>query len=117
MIIENTNRYAQQKNEDFHIDAIHLKRYLGVLILSGYHVLPTIRDYWSNHPTLGIPVVKQCMSRNKFLKIQKYLHFCDNYNLDKNDKMAKVLYSSSIFSDVPILNILLSLYRYALYMK
>lgn len=91
MIIEETSRYAQQKNEHFRIDQVALKRFLGILILSGYHTLPTTRDYWSTNPTLGVPIVKVCMSRNRFQDIKRFIHFGNNYNLDSTDKMAKVL--------------------------
>ncbi|XP_036341688.1 piggyBac transposable element-derived protein 3-like [Rhagoletis pomonella] len=90
MIIEETSRYAQQKNEHFRIDQVALKRFLGILILSGYHTLPTTRDYWSTNPTLGVPIVKVCMSRNRFQDIKRFIHFGNNYNLDSTDKMAKV---------------------------
>lgn len=91
MIIRETNRYAQQKNSDFSIEHVILKRFIGILILSGYHTLPTIRDYWSNNPTLGVPIVKLCMPRNRFFEIKKFIHFCNNCNLDTKDKMAKVI--------------------------
>ncbi|KAI8121783.1 PiggyBac transposable element-derived protein 2 [Lucilia cuprina] len=90
MIIEETNRYAQQKNSNFVLDNIMLHRFLGILVLSGYHTVPAARDYWSNHPTLGVPAVKLCMPRNKFLDIKKFIHFSNNFNLDKNDKKAKI---------------------------
>lgn len=94
MIIEETNRYAQQKNSNFVLDNIMLQRFLGILVLSGYHTVPAARDYWSNHPTLGVPAVKLCMPRNKFLDIKKFIHFSNNFNLDKNDKIAYVLFNS-----------------------
>lgn len=92
MIIDETNRYAQQKNSNFLLHERDLKRFLGILVLSGYHTVPSVRDYWSNNPTLGVDIVKQCMSRNRFLDIKRYIHFSNNFNLDKDDKMAKVYF-------------------------
>lgn len=90
LIISESNKYAKQKNSDFCLDDIYLRRFIGILILSGYHTLPSIDDYWSTEPSLGIEIVKQSMSRTKFKTIKTFLHFCDNNELDKNDKLAKV---------------------------
>lgn len=91
LIIEQTLTYAAQKNNTkFVLDTVSLKRFLGILILSGYHTLPSIGDYWSEEPTLGLPIVKQAMSRNRFRDIKTFLHICDNNNLDPADKLTKV---------------------------
>lgn len=90
-IVEQTCLYASQKNEtSFVFNKTYLKRYLGILLISGYHTLPQIPDYWSTNPTLGIPIVKQALSRNKFREIKRSIHFSDNNNLDRNDKKAKI---------------------------
>ena len=46
--------------------------------------------YKSTNPTLGTEIVKQTMARNFVTKIKQYLHFQDNYNLDRNDKYTKI---------------------------
>lgn len=90
MIVDETNLYAQQQNSEFRLHHTALKQFLGILVLSGYHRLPSVRDYWSKHPSLGVDIVKQCMTRNRFCDIKRYIHFSNNLNLDKKDKMAKV---------------------------
>lgn len=90
-IADETNRYAQQKNESFHLSLVELRRFIGTLILSGYHTLPSIRDYWSSQPSLGAAIVKQALPRNKFQDIKRFLHFCNNNRLDKKDKLTKVI--------------------------
>lgn len=67
-----------------------LKRFLGILLMCGYSTVPAINDYWSSNPTLGRPIVKQALSRNKFKLIKKYLHLNDNNALDKDDKFSKL---------------------------
>ena len=89
-IITETNKYAAQLNSKYRLDDVRLKRFLGILSLSGYHTLPSIPDYWSSKQSLGVPIVKQAMTRYEFLQTKKFIHFADNDNLDKNDKMAKV---------------------------
>lgn len=90
-IVDQTLKYAQQQN-NFHFvfDEVLLRRFLGVLLISGYHTLPHISDYWSQNPTLGIAIVKQAMSRTRFIEIKRYLHFCDNNRLNPANRMAKV---------------------------
>lgn len=90
-IVDQTLLYAAQHNvQSFEFDTILLKRFVGILILSGYHTLPAVSDYWSTNPTLGVPIVKQCMARNKFKEIKKYIHLCNNDYVDTSDKMAKI---------------------------
>ena len=64
--------------------------FLGILYLTGYNTLPTIRSYWSNQATLGVEFVKEAMSRDRFERIKQNFHVCDNKNINKNDKFAKV---------------------------
>lgn len=89
-IINHTNKYAQQKNSTFSISKPLLKRFLGILVFSGFHPLPAVHHYWSTSPVCGIPIVKQAMPRNTFNEIKSFLHFNDNDNIDKTDKLAKV---------------------------
>lgn len=90
-IITETNRFAAQNNAGFHLDVVILKRFLGILLISGYHTLPSIEDYWSSQLSMGIAIVKQAMSRATFMHVKRYIHFANNDELDGNDKMAKVL--------------------------
>lgn len=93
LIVTETKRYAMQKNDEqfaLTFNVVLLKRFIGILILSGYNKLPQIECYWSTNPTLGSRIVQQTMSRSTFRKIKKYLHFQDNNNLDKTDKYTKV---------------------------
>ncbi|KAG8234996.1 hypothetical protein J437_LFUL013876 [Ladona fulva] len=46
------------------------KIFLGILIFSGYHTLPSERDYWSDQEDLGVPLVRDAMSRNTYLEIK-----------------------------------------------
>lgn len=92
MIVENSNIYAGQNNRhNFHMDDLDLKKFLGILILTGYYELPSERSYWSLDEDLGIPLVANCMSRNRFLEIKRNLHFVDNSATgSSNDRMFKV---------------------------
>lgn len=92
MIILNTKLYASQHNyHDFQITVGELKIFLGVLLLSGYHSLPRERLYWSLDEDCHVSITSKAMSRNRFMEIKKFLHFCDNEaTTNSTDKMFKL---------------------------
>lgn len=91
LITNFSTKYAQDNNcHDFVLTNTSLKRFLGILILTGYHTLPQIDMYWSKDEDKEVTFVRQCMSRNKFRLIKKYIHVSDNALLDKTDKFAKL---------------------------
>ena len=51
MIVEKTNRYAEQclqeTNKQWSTNAEEIRAFLGFMILMGINRLPEIRDYWS----------------------------------------------------------------------
>lgn len=93
-IVKETVRYASAVKNDtsFIFSSEELKAFMGILIFSGYHKLPSERNYWSEEEDLGICIVKKCMSRNKFQKIKRMIHFNDNDEAtnNKNDRGFKV---------------------------
>ena len=56
MIVEETNRYAEQclqeTNKQWSTNAEEIRAYLGFMILMGINRLPEIRDYWSTDENL-----------------------------------------------------------------
>lgn len=90
-IVNFSNKYANDHNRhSFCLNIASLKRVIGILIFAGYHTLPATKMYWSKDEDKGIPLVRNCMSRNKFDSIKQNLHLSDNEQLDKFDKFAKV---------------------------
>ncbi len=48
LLVEQTNLYAQQKNRsDFRSSDAYIRRFIGILLLTGYHSLPQEEMYWS----------------------------------------------------------------------
>lgn len=92
MIVQYSKLYADQKNKhDFELTVEDLKTFLGILILSGYHTLPRERLYWSFDEDCHVNIVTEAMTRNRFLEIKRFLHFCDNAVAgETSDKMFKV---------------------------
>lgn len=90
-IINYSVQYSLQKNRHgFHLDVTDLEKFLGILILSGYHILPQQQMYWSADDDKGVPIVKEAMSRNRFLNIKQNLHLSDNNELNTADKFSKI---------------------------
>ena len=86
-----TNRYAtQQGNSSFSVSVAELRIVLGILIISGYHSLPSRNHYWSLQPDLMVDIVGRAMPRNRFDEILRYLHVANSLRLDKDDRMAKL---------------------------
>lgn len=54
---------------------------MGILLFSGYHNVPQTTLYWSLDPAFGIPMIRQTMSRNLFMKLKASFHIANNDNL------------------------------------
>lgn len=89
-IVNETNRYARQKNVSLGATAQELKCVLGVLILSGYVSYPRRRMFWETSPDSHHRLVADAISRDRFELIFSYLHFSDNHELDASDRFSKV---------------------------
>ncbi|KAL3254842.1 hypothetical protein MRX96_046730 [Rhipicephalus microplus] len=62
-IVMQTENYTKQNNEHGFVFGIEdLKKFIGILFLSGYHKLPNQRMYWSLEEDAGIPLVVSCTS-------------------------------------------------------
>ncbi|XP_039968750.1 piggyBac transposable element-derived protein 3-like [Bactrocera tryoni] len=85
-----TNEYANQHNAAINVTPVEIRRFIGILYISGYHTLPHIDHYWSVRPDMEIPIVKQVLSRNRFKIIKRFLHLADNTDLNAVDRFAKV---------------------------
>lgn len=88
-IVRHSVIYAVQKGHPgFTLSDNDVYCFIGILILSGYSLLPRRRMYWeSNEDTHNVLVVKS-MRRNRFEEILRYFHVADNANLSSSDKMA-----------------------------
>nr|XP_036864703.1 piggyBac transposable element-derived protein 2 isoform X2 [Manis javanica] len=89
-IVNETNRYAWQKNVNLGLTAQELKCVLGILILSGYISYPRRRMFWETSPDSHHHLVADAIRRDRFELIFSYLHFADNSELDESDRFAKV---------------------------
>ena len=82
IIVEESNRYAQQKLGDrfanFHrITRVELKAFIGINIIMGIMRLPNYALFWSTDDFFGNKGIKRTMTKNRFEELS-YLHFSDS---------------------------------------
>ena len=92
LIVEQTNLYANRdKNmHNFKTDQDEMKKFLGLIIISGYHNLPSENDLWSTVDDMIMPIFSSTMNKDRFRLIKRYLHIADNSSLAQS-KVAKIL--------------------------
>ena len=66
-----------------------MKRFLGLLFLTGLVQKPDMEQYWSREEATATPYFRKVMSRNRFQIIWINFHFANNETLDKEDKLTK----------------------------
>ena len=90
LIVDETNRYASQKNRNLTVDKHEIKCFIGTLFLSGYLAPARRRLYWENASDTHHDLVTNAMRRDKFEAIFTNFHLADNNCLDEEDKFAKL---------------------------
>ena len=72
-----------------------MKLFMGIHLAMGVHKLPSVEDYWSQHPLLGAPGISRGMPIRRFKALQSCLHLNDNTTARKRgepgyDKLHKI---------------------------
>ncbi|XP_037112215.1 piggyBac transposable element-derived protein 3-like [Syngnathus acus] len=89
-LVRETIKYAAVTDSNFQLTIGELKRVVGILLLSGYHQLPSRRHYWNTDEDLHCALVAGAMSRNRFEEIIRYIHCADNTRQNSSDRMTKL---------------------------
>lgn len=89
LIVSQTNIYAQQKNSELGFTKDELYVMLGALLLSGYAKYPHKRMFWNSTPDVP-PILKNSMRLNRFETLLHHLHFNNNLQIDRSDKLFKI---------------------------
>ena len=97
-IVTEANRYASfcmgddkyQKWEKISLDDMHA--YFGIMIIMGLTKLPALGDYWRRDPLFHCSIIADCMSRDRFFEIHRYLHFVNNSTITapSTDRLYKI---------------------------
>ncbi|XP_036344060.1 piggyBac transposable element-derived protein 4-like [Rhagoletis pomonella] len=85
------NRRAQSKRNL--TDPNEILVFLGVSLIMHYNKLPSLKDYWSKNPSMGNSVIKNCISRDRFLLLSSKLYFND---CDKPTNASRDYYISDV---------------------
>lgn len=107
-LVAETNRYAQQTIETSHpqrrfarlrnwrdTNKAEMRKFIGLVFLTGLVSKPTIASYWSQQPILHTPIFHQMMPRNRFQALLRFWHCNDNKqepprNHPNRDRLFKV---------------------------
>ena len=83
-IVQHSVKYAtQNNNHQFQLTNACMKKFIGILLFTGYHSLPQEQLYWCEDEDMDVQCVRKSMSRNRYLEIKQYLHLNDNSVLEK----------------------------------
>lgn len=91
MICDESNEYGvliSQKNPNITKDELRI--FLGIMIVTGYNTVPCKQSYWSRDSDLYNEMISLAMSRDRFLHIERCIHFAPKTAFDSNDKMWKL---------------------------
>ena len=85
-VAEQTNLYAQQKQEEKgaadknwkQATSDEIKLFIFVQFMFGVHRMPETAMYWSTDPLLRVPAIADVMSKGGFQKLSQYFHLNDN---------------------------------------
>uniref|UniRef100_A0A1X7SXJ5 PiggyBac transposable element-derived protein domain-containing protein n=1 Tax=Amphimedon queenslandica TaxID=400682 RepID=A0A1X7SXJ5_AMPQE len=68
-----------------------MNAYFGVMIIMGLMRLPALSNYWRRDPLFHCSIIADCMSRDRFYEVFRYLHFIGNTTITtpSNDRLYK----------------------------
>ena len=87
IIVTKTNRYASQKGHNFETTEDEIKAFVGRSFIMGINKLPSSEDYWSTDKCIENEKIQNITTRTRFQSILQNLHFPNNNNDDKTDKL------------------------------
>lgn len=88
-IVDMTNLYSvQQEGKSINVTRKEIEIVLGISIIMGIVKMPSIEDYWCND--LRFDPIANAMGIKRYRTIKRFLHFCDNTNVNKNDSYHKI---------------------------
>lgn len=64
--------------------------FLGISLLMPLVKKRRIKDYWSKDSIICTPIFGQTMPRDRYIFLLRFLHFSDNSNIDKEDRLFKI---------------------------
>lgn len=71
-------------------DVNEMYTFFGVCLLMPLTKKYRLQVCWTKEFIIETPIFGQVMSRGRYFQILRFLHFCDNDNIDKNDRLYKI---------------------------
>lgn len=102
LIVEQTNKYAEQKiqvtrmsrhnrlNKWVSTNKEEIKKFLGLVLWMGLVPLGSIAAYWSTRPIYQNSIAPKVMARNRFELLLRLIHFSDNQNILMANRLGKI---------------------------
>lgn len=95
LMVYESNLYATQNGKNLDLHLAELRAFIGILIIMGFHRLPSIRHYWLTDDNFKVNRIASLMPLKRFLFILRFLHLNNNENMPKRgdekfDKLYKV---------------------------
>lgn len=85
LLINESTKYAFYNGfPNLNLSEDEIKYFIGILILSGYNVIPGRRFYWNTSPDMQNTIVRESMRRDRFKKICCVLHCTDNSTINED---------------------------------
>ena len=83
--------YATQEDptSSFDVTVDELKVVVGILLISGYNIVPRRRLYWSSETDVRNDMIAMAMSRNRFDEILSKLHCATNEELPQSARLDR----------------------------
>ena len=90
VIVKQSKVYAYQTGRNFTVNEEELEGFLGINFVVAINRSPTIAEYWKVDNLIGNDGIQNKMIRNRFREVLQNLHFADNKENDKTDKVFKM---------------------------
>ena len=86
---DNVSEYSRLNNWK-PVTRIEVRKFIALSALMGIYTAPAMPDYWTTNSFVRNPMYNAFMSRNRYQIISRFLHFNDNKNDGKNDRLFKI---------------------------
>ena len=91
-LFSKTKRWKETNDKEIYL-------YISILLLMSHVKKHQISDYWAKDPLLYTEIFHKYMTRDRFYALSKFLHFADNKNPKKDDRIWKIRDIIEIFKE------------------
>lgn len=88
MIVKYTNKYATKYNVKLDVTPFEIRKFIGILFLSGYYQLRHWRHYWCDE--YGCDTVRKRFAIERFEAIKRHINLSEKENLNHIDRYTKI---------------------------